>query len=103
MCIIKIKDSTYQGSRRDKTKTSVLDFIESNTLRLHLKGHSLVPAIECILIAQPSLCSLENNIFNCLSIDIDGIYYHRTLNKSRTDEMNGFRLELEEVYYGKYH
>ena len=33
-------------------KTSVLNFIESNTLRQHLKGQTLAPAIECIIIAQ---------------------------------------------------
>lgn len=33
-------------------KTSVLDFIDSNTLRQHLSGQVLEPAIECILIAQ---------------------------------------------------
>ncbi len=43
-------------------KTSVLDFIESNTLRQHLKGQTLAPAIECIIIAQSRCRSLEDKL-----------------------------------------
>ena len=43
-------------------KTSVLDFIESNTLRQHLRGQQLEPAIECILIAQCCTRSLIDKL-----------------------------------------
>ena len=43
-------------------KTSFLDFIESNTLRQHLSGQQLEPAIECILISQSYTRSLENKL-----------------------------------------
>lgn len=43
-------------------KTSVLDFIDSETLREHLSKQTLEPAIECILIAQ----SREKSIFEKL-------------------------------------
>lgn len=43
-------------------KTSVLDFIESKTLRQHLSGQTLAPAVECILIAQCQSRTLEDKL-----------------------------------------
>lgn len=43
-------------------KRSVLDFIDSNTLRQHLSGQVLEPAIECILIAQCYNRTLEDKL-----------------------------------------
>ena len=43
-------------------KTSVLDFIDSNTLRRHLSDQKLEPAIECILIANCRSRSLEEKL-----------------------------------------
>ena len=43
-------------------KTSVLDFIDSDTLREHLKDQTLEPAIECILIAHSLKCSIEKKL-----------------------------------------
>ena len=42
-------------------KTSVLDFIDSATLREHLCGQKLEPAIECILIVHSRKCSIEKS------------------------------------------
>lgn len=43
-------------------KTSVLGFIDSKTLRQHLSGQTLAPAVECILIAQCHCRSLEDKL-----------------------------------------
>lgn len=43
-------------------KTSVLDFIDSKTLRQHLSGQTLAPAVECILIAQSRCRSLNDKL-----------------------------------------
>ncbi len=43
-------------------KTSVLDFIDSDTLREHLKDQTLEPAIECILIVRSRRCSIEKKL-----------------------------------------
>lgn len=43
-------------------KNNVLDFIESKTLRQHLSGQVLAPAVECILIAQCRCRSLEDKL-----------------------------------------
>ena len=43
-------------------KTSVLDFIDSETLRLDFSEQTLDPAIECILISQCKCRSLEDKI-----------------------------------------
>ncbi len=43
-------------------KTSVLDFIDSKTLRQHLSGQTLAPAVECILIAQSRYRSLNDKL-----------------------------------------
>lgn len=43
-------------------KTSVLDFIDSDTLRDHLRNQTLEPAIECILIAHSLKCSIEKKL-----------------------------------------
>ena len=43
-------------------KTSVLDFIDSDTLREHLKYQTLEPAIECILIIRSRRCSIEKKL-----------------------------------------
>ena len=43
-------------------KTSVLDFIDSDTLREHLKDQTLEPAIECILIVRSRSCSIEKKL-----------------------------------------
>ena len=43
-------------------ETSVLDFIESNTLRYHLRNQTLEPAIECILLARSRKCSIQKKI-----------------------------------------
>lgn len=42
-------------------KTSVLDFIDSDTLREHLSNQTLEPAIECILIVRSRRCSIEKS------------------------------------------
>ncbi len=43
-------------------KTSVLDFIDSDTLREHLSNQTLEPAIECILIVRSRRCSIEKKL-----------------------------------------
>lgn len=43
-------------------KTSVLDFIDSDTLRDHLRNQTLEPAIECILIAHSLKSSIEKKL-----------------------------------------
>ncbi|WP_303818960.1 hypothetical protein [Ruminococcus flavefaciens] len=43
-------------------KTSVLDFIDSDTLREHLSNQTLEPAIECILIVRSRKCSIEKKL-----------------------------------------
>lgn len=43
-------------------KTSVLDFIDSDTLRKHLSNQTLEPAVECILIARSRRCSIEKKL-----------------------------------------
>ena len=43
-------------------KNNVFDFIESKTLRQHLSGQVLAPAIECIIIAQSCCRSLEDKL-----------------------------------------
>ena len=43
-------------------KTSVLDFIDSDTLRDHLRNQTLEPAIECILIVRSRRCSIEKKL-----------------------------------------
>ncbi|SEL40388.1 hypothetical protein SAMN02910353_02532 [Ruminococcus sp. YRD2003] len=43
-------------------KTSVLDFIDSKTLRQHLSGQTLAPAVECILIAQSRSRSFNDKL-----------------------------------------
>ena len=43
-------------------KTSVLDFIDSSTLREHLRDQKLEPAIECILIVRSHQCSIEKKL-----------------------------------------
>lgn len=43
-------------------KTSVLDFIYSDTLREHLSNQTLEPAIECILIVRSRRCSIEKKL-----------------------------------------
>ena len=43
-------------------KTSVLDFIDSDTLREHLSNQVLEPAIECILIVHSRKCSIEKKL-----------------------------------------
>mgnify|MGYP003293275232 CR=1 FL=1 len=43
-------------------KTSVFDFIESNTLRQHLSGQVLEPAIECILISHCCTCTINDKL-----------------------------------------
>lgn len=43
-------------------KTSILDFIDSYTLRQQLKGEELPPAIECILISQCKRETLANKL-----------------------------------------
>lgn len=40
-------------------KTTVLDFIDSDTLREHLRNQTLEPAIECILIVRSRKCSIQ--------------------------------------------
>ena len=41
---------------------SVLDFIDTDTLRDHLKNQKLEPAIECILIVRSRRCSIEKKL-----------------------------------------
>ena len=41
---------------------SVLDFIDTDTLRDHLKNQKLEPAIECILIVRSRKCSIEKKL-----------------------------------------
>ena len=43
-------------------KTSVLDFIDSSTLREHLRNQTLEPAVECILIVQSRTRSFEEKL-----------------------------------------
>jgi len=43
-------------------KTSVLGFIDSDTLREHLSNQKLEPAIECILIVHCRNCSIEKKL-----------------------------------------
>ena len=43
-------------------KRSLLDFIESNTLRQQLSGQQLEPAIECILISRCSIRKLTEKL-----------------------------------------
>ena len=43
-------------------KTSVLDFIDSATLREHLRDQKLEPAVECILIVRSHQCSIEKKL-----------------------------------------
>ena len=43
-------------------KTSVLDFIDSDTLREHLRNQTLEPAVECILIVRSRRCSIEKKL-----------------------------------------
>lgn len=43
-------------------KTSVLDFIDSDTLREHLSNQTLEPAIECILIVCSRRCTIEKKL-----------------------------------------
>lgn len=43
-------------------KTSVLGFIDSDTLREHLSNQKLEPAIECILIVHSRKCSIEKKL-----------------------------------------
>ncbi len=43
-------------------KTSLLDFIDSDTLREHLRNQALEPAIECILIVRSRRCSIEKKL-----------------------------------------
>ncbi len=43
-------------------KTSLLDFIDSDTLREHLRNQALEPAIECILIVHCRNCSIEKKL-----------------------------------------
>lgn len=103
-------------------KTSVLDFIESNTLRQHLKGQTLAPAIECIIIAQSRCRSLEDKlealeeryniyssedfkkgVFNSFAADFKTALYdyinykHRLLNIFQSnDSETVFRISSEE-------
>ena len=42
--------------------TSVLDFIDSATLREHLRNQTLEPAVECILIVRSHQCSIEKKL-----------------------------------------
>ncbi|MBP5361629.1 MAG: hypothetical protein J6Y71_01165 [Ruminococcus sp.] len=43
-------------------KTSVLDFIDSDTLRDHLRNQTLEPAIECIMITHSIKSSIEKKL-----------------------------------------
>ena len=43
-------------------KTSVLDFIDSDTLRKQLSNQVLEPAIECISIVHRCKCSIEKEL-----------------------------------------
>lgn len=43
-------------------KTSILDFIDSDTLREHLRNQMIEPAIECILIVHSRNCSIEKKL-----------------------------------------
>ena len=43
-------------------KTSVLDFIDSQTLREHLRNQNLEPAVECVLIVHCRSRSIEEKI-----------------------------------------
>lgn len=42
--------------------TNVLDFIDSDTLREHLRNQTLEPAVECILIVRCRNCSVEKKL-----------------------------------------
>ena len=55
-------------------ETSVLDFIDSDTLREHLINQTIEPAIECILLARSRKCSIQKKIHFGQKTEIQKIY-----------------------------